>query len=247
MPRLTDDQLEKMPTVGTSSYGFSSVKPTALSASEYTLVVLAADTSSSVTPFGAEIEKAVASSVAACRKSPRADNLLLRYVTFATNMTEQHGFKPLPECAPNDYVGTVRPGGTTALNDTVLNAVESIASYGKTLTDNDFATNGIIIVVTDGEDVGSRATRLGCKQAIDAMRRSEALESVQLILVGVNLSFGTQSYLQSFKNEIGFDQFVPLQDADAATLAKLANFISKSISSQSQALGSGGPSQALSF
>lgn len=247
MPRLTDDLLEKQPTVGTSSYGFSSVKPSALSASEYTLVVLAADTSSSVTSFGPEIEKAVTSSVEACRKSPRADNLLLRYLTFATTMKEQHGFKPLPECAATDYVGTVRPGGTTALYDTVLNTVESVAAYGKTLTDNDFAANGIVIVITDGEDVGSRATRYSCKQAVDAMRRSEALESVQLILVGVNVSTVTQSYLDAFQQEVGFNQFVALADASASTLAKLANFISKSISSQSQALGSGGPSQALSF
>ncbi len=247
MPRLTDNQFEQNPTVGTSTYGFSNVKPSALGASEYTLVVLAADTSSSVYKFGQGIEDAVKASVEACRKSPRSDNLLLRYLTFGTTMVERHGYKPLPDCATNDYVGTVRPGGSTALFDTVLNTVESLASYGKTLTDNDFAVNGIAIVITDGEDVGSRATQLMCKTAVENMRRSEALESVLLILVGVNVHGGTQTYLNKFQQDTGFDQFVPLADANANTLAKLASFIAKSVSSQSQALGSGGASAALTF
>jgi hypothetical protein len=36
-------------------------------------------------------------------------------------------------------------------------------------------------------------------------------------------------------------------DADSATLARLAEFVSRSISAQSQALGTGGSSQALVF
>jgi hypothetical protein len=38
-----------------------------------------------------------------------------------------------------------------------------------------------------------------------------------------------------------------LKDASAKSLARLAAFISKSVSSQSQSLGSGGPSQAQTF
>jgi hypothetical protein len=51
--------------------------------------------------------------------------------------------------------------------------------------------------------------------------------------------------LENFKNEAGIDQYINIGKADANTLAKLADFISKSISSQSQSLNSGGPSQPI--
>lgn len=40
---------------------------------------------------------------------------------------------------------------------------------------------------------------------------------------------------------------VPGADADAKTLAKLSEFVIKSISAQSQALGTGGPSEPTSL
>ena len=45
----------------------------------------------------------------------------------------------------------------------------------------------------------------------------------------------------------GFTQYIELADAKANTLAKLADFVSRSISSQSQSLNTGGPSKSLSF
>jgi len=53
--------------------------------------------------------------------------------------------------------------------------------------------------------------------------------------------------LEQFKNEAGIDQFVSIGEATPAKLAKLADFISRSISSTSQALGTGNASQPLTF
>ena len=79
-------------------------------------------------------------------------------------------------------------------------------------------------------------------------RKSEALESILSILVGVNVNDPSVSqWLKALHQNAGFTQYVELGDAKAATLAKLADFISRSISAQSQALGTGGPSQSLSF
>lgn len=47
--------------------------------------------------------------------------------------------------------------------------------------------------------------------------------------------------------DAGFTQYVEVDNATDAKLAKLADFVSRSVSSQSQALGSGGPSKALTF
>jgi hypothetical protein len=53
--------------------------------------------------------------------------------------------------------------------------------------------------------------------------------------------------LSVFDREAGFTAYLPLEDSSKGTLAKLAQFVSKSISSQSQQLGSGKPSESVAF
>ena len=54
-----------------------------------------------------------------------------------------------------------------------------------------------------------------------------------------------KNYLEDFNNTVGFDEFISIENANTDTLSKLANFISKSISLQSQSLGTGSVSNAL--
>ena len=67
------------------------------------------------------------------------------------------------------------------------------------------------------------------------------------VLVGVGDEQRVKQYLETFKDEVGIDQFVWIGDATPAKLAKLGNFVSQSISSTSQALGTGAPSQEITF
>ena len=68
------------------------------------------------------------------------------------------------------------------------------------------------------------------------------------ILIGVNTWQGSiKDYLNQFKEDAGFTQYQDVSTASKESLSKLANFVSQSISSQSQALGTGGPSQQLSL
>ena len=53
--------------------------------------------------------------------------------------------------------------------------------------------------------------------------------------------------VEEFQKDVGFTQFIPIEKADEKTLAKLGNFISQSLISQSLSLGTGGPSQSLAF
>jgi len=231
-----------------NNYGFSAVPVDDLGASEYTLALIVADVSSSVWNFKNEIEACVKRIVTACRNAPRADNLMLRFVTFNTKVNEYHGFKPLMDCAPNDYNDSINPGGATALFDATHNGVESVLEYGKTLTDSDYDCNAIVVVITDGDD---NSSTYGSKQVQDLLAkamRDESLESLVTILVGVNVQDTLLSnYLDDFKNKAGFTQYVEIDKADEKTLARLGNFISKSISNQSQALGTGGPSLTINF
>jgi uncharacterized protein YegL len=231
-----------------TGYGFSATRISDLGSSEYTLVGITTDVSGSVSFFRAEEEKCLAEIVKACRRSPRADNLMLRLTVFDQKLDEIHGFKPLPDCNPDDYKSILRSGGMTALYDAALNAVESVSQYGKDLTANDFSANGIVFVITDGCNNAGKMTTAAVKKAVEKAVSGESLESVITILVGVNITDPTVSQaLQDFRTAVGFTQYVEIGNATEKSLAKLAAFVSRSISSQSQALGSGGPSQSLTF
>jgi hypothetical protein len=246
MPRLTDQNMTTTKIDGTG-YGFSATRIEDLGASEYTLVGICIDRSGSTSGFQDRIEKALGEIVGACRHSPRSDNLMLRVATFDHVLDEVHGFKPLSECNPDDYKGIAPPGGSTALFDASLNVVESVVQYGKNLVDQDFAANGIVFVITDGQENASKMTANEVKKAIESAVKSESLESIRTVLIGLSVDTTLDSWLQTFKDGVGFDQYVGVQDASEKSLAKLAAFVSKSISSQSQALGTGGPSQSLTF
>lgn len=248
MPKLTDGNMVQHNITGTG-YGFSATRISDLGSSEYTLVGICVDHSGSISGHQKEIEKAIQEIVRSCQYSPRADNLMLRVVVFDSTLDEIHGFKPLSQCNIQDYDNCVVPGGLTALNDASLNVVESVLRYGYDLTTQDFGVNGIVFVLTDGEENASKMTSAEVKAAIQGAVTSEAIESLRTILIGVNTSGqpGLNHCLDAFKNEVGFDQYVGVADASPRNLAKLAAFVSKSISSQSQALGSGGPSQSLTF
>lgn len=248
MPILTSQNMSNHAADG-SGYGFSSTRIEDLGASEYTLVGLVTDVSGSVTTFRREIESCVKEVVKACRQSPRADNLMLRFTRFDTRVVEVHGFKPLTSCNENDYTGSIVIGGATALFDAAVNGIKSVTRYGKDLVDQDFSANGIVVVITDGDNNAGKATVGTLKAALDGAVQSESLESLVSILVGVNVdaTSGLNAYLDDIAKKAGFTQYIALDKANASTLAKLASFISRSISSQSQALGTGGPSQSLTF
>lgn len=247
MPNLASESF-KLP----SSYGFSgsNVKQLAAAGSaNQTLVTLVLDRSGSVSSFWKPMVAAIQSVVNACRLSPRADSLMLRLVTFNQDLTEVHGFKPLGECAAADYdEGKLpRPTGSTALFDSSVNALHATTAYAKQLDDQDIAANAIVIVITDGEDNGSSMTPASVKDANAAALKSEQLESLVTILVGVNASSGLNAYLDRFKTDAGITQYVAIDDATDRKIAKLADFVSKSVSAQSQALGTGGPSQSIAL
>jgi hypothetical protein len=245
MPKLTDN-LENFKLPG--SYGYSATKLSDLGATEYTLVTLVVDDSGSIASFKTEMVDAIKAVVNACRYSPRADNLMIRLVTFSNALKEVHGFKLLSNCNVDDYNGVLNDGGMTALFDATCNSVDATSAYGKTLVDNDFSTNGIVVVITDGADNQSSNSIDSVAKSLKKAIANETLESLVSILIGVNVTDPNISQaLNDLHTQGGFTQYVELKDANAKTLAKLAQFVSKSISSQSTALGTGGPSKSLKF
>ncbi len=233
-------------TIEGGTFQFSAVRPEDLGAAEYTLVSIITDRSGSVDGFEKILRQAVVDAIKACGKSPRADNLLARFVKFNDSLNEVHGFKTLRQIDPGKQYKAFRCSGSTALYDATIEAVLATNQYAKELSDNDFDVNGIVFVVTDGMDNTSRRDRNDVANAIQQVRRDENLESLLVILIGVNADQCTD-WLDEFHKEAGLSQYVDIRDFDASKGAKLAEFISKSTSMQSQSLGTGGASEILAF
>ncbi len=238
-----------------NSFTFSGVEIEKLTGSQYTLVNILVDESASVMDFKNELEKTLATVIDSCKKSPQAETLLARVVGFkhsysGIEFNEIHGFINLNNIVDGQYINKINPSGCTPLYDATGNALESIESYGKQLNSNDYLVNGIFFVLTDGaENSSSKYNRASdIKDALKRIRRDESLESIRAILIGINDDDpAIKTFLNEFNEDAGFDEYISLGQVSANKLAKLANWISKSVSSQSQSLGSGGPSQPINF
>lgn len=227
------------------NFNFSCIRPDQLGAPEYTLVTIVTDKTGSVSSFAGDLRNMKQAVVNSCQKSPRAEFLMLRSVEFNSQVTEEHGFAELKHINPNDYP-VPSCGGMTALYDATYWSLVATNEYAKSLTEQDFNVNAVVFIITDGEDNDSSAT---IKMVSDEIKRgvnSEYLESLNTILIGVNDS-SCKASLEKFKKDAGLTQYVGVADATPSSLAKLADFVSRSISSQSQSLGTGGASQALTF
>lgn len=248
MPRMITDETMETGKVGSGvrAFQFSGTRIDKLGATEYTLATIAVDVTGSTYRFADELLKCLVTAVESCKKSPRANNLLLRVILFSDSfpggIEEVHGFKPLGEIDPKDYKSFVPTGGTP-LYDAAFSAIGATNAYAKKLMDQDFLTNGIVFVITDGDDTSSTYNISAIKDEMDRGRTSEQIESLIGVLIGIN-AVRFQAELE--KLALGADmQYVDAGDATKGKLAKLAQFVSQSVSSQSQALGTGGPSQNI--
>jgi uncharacterized protein YegL len=240
------DDVTAMQTM--SGYSYSGKDVGKLGATEYTLVSIQVDGSGSVSDFKADLEKALKSCVDACRKSPEAEKILVRLVIFNDGLVEVHGFVPLQDIDIDKYKGIISPSGMTALCDATLDSIEAVQHYAEHLTEMDFNCNGIVFVITDGCENASRiATNAKIKGFVKVVKKAEKLESIRTVLVGVGNETEVKAPLEQFQQECNLDQFIWVGEATPGKLAKLAEFISQSVSSQSKALGSGAASAPITF
>jgi uncharacterized protein YegL len=229
-----------------SNFKFSAVDVGALTSSEYTLVNIALDMSGSVGTYYKELTEAITTIIQACKKSDRAENLMIRIATFNNNVEELHGFKTLTTISADDYSQILSPTGTTALYSATIDAIETMEQYGHTLTDQEFEANGILFVITDGDNNVKSNSLSDVVDRFETLKFSESLESIQAFLIGVNTNNAYfKNKMDEFNNQVNFNEFIEIENATPESLAKLAKFVSKSISLQSQALGTGGPSQII--
>lgn len=229
------------------NFGFSGVRPDKLGSTEYTLVSYVEDKTGSLTGLEALLLELKKAAVLSCKRSPRAEYLLVRNTAFNTSIEEIHGFAELAVIDVNQYQAP-HCTGMTALYDATYDGVAATNEYAKILSGQDFSVNGIVFVSTDGCESPGASTQTVKTIAAEIRRgvQNEWLESLMVVLIGVNAA-QYKAQLDAFKDDAGLTQYVDAGDATPDNLAKLANFVSRSISSQSQALGTGGPSVPLTF
>lgn len=207
------------------------------------------DESGSTRSYARQMEKCIQEVVKSLRHCPAADKLIYRQVHFDHQIREFHGFKPLADCNESDYDGCWGGGGMTNLYGCEENVIRATIDYAEQQAAKHFMVNAIIYGITDGAHYypGGNIKEDVAIQAMEEAVNNEALDSVMSILIGVNDNDSVQSELKRHATAVGYTQYVALKDADEKTLARLGNFISQSVQSQSQVLGQGGPSQSLTF
>lgn len=246
---LIDKQLETIKSA--SGYQFSATKLDKLGAMQYTLATVVVDVSYSVEGFKDQLEECLKKVFLGMDNCPQSDNLMFRVVSFNNSVKELHGFKLLPDIKEDDYTGVLNCGGTTSLFDAMDDSIQATSTYGQNLISNDYSANGIIVVITDGQNnTGSIRNSDIIKRSLEQARRSECLQSLTVILVGVTNDDDDDGnnldmYLTDVKDGAGCDQYIGLGKVTPKKIAKLAKFISHSVSSTSSALASGTQSKPL--
>lgn len=252
MPKLmATSDTEVINITGPGTFQFSAMRIEDLGATEYTLATIVCDISGSVIRFAPQLLEAIKAVVQACQKSPRAENLLLRLLLFNDTIEEVHGFIDLKDIDINKY-NALQPDGMTALFDATYDAVGATVEYSKRLIDQDFDCNGITFIITDGMNNRGSMTPTSIREKLEGALQAENIESYITILVTLHdpkspMQREVQMALDAFFKDAGLTQKVDIGEATPEKLAKLGNFVSESISSQSQALGTGAPSQSLQF
>lgn len=238
-------KLNDLSSSSVQGFAFSGVRIETLGASEYTLVTVVLDKTGSVSGFANELFEIKKRIVEACRKSPRADFILLRVIEFNSRIDEVHGFVPLPQVDASTYV-VPNCTGMTALYDASFSAIGATNAYAKTLADQDYLTNALVVIVTDGDDNVNSLSVSDVARELNQSIVGEHLESLKTILVAVNAR-DCEPKLRQFAIDVKIDEYVDIGDASSKKLARLADFVSQSISTTSQSLGTGGPSAAITF
>jgi uncharacterized protein YegL len=212
--------------------GAAGVAAENIQASEVTLMTVLIDSSSSIKASGLEaaVRDGQNALVNALRDSKEADSILLALWTFDTTAKVVHSYVPLADVTRLDdknYQGS----GTTHLYDTWCAAITANVAYAEDLRKSGTPVRSIVVVVTDGEDVGSKSRVDECRRITDSVLRTEQFH---LAFVGV----GNETDFRRVAREMGLaDGSVLVQkDATPSEIRKVFGTISKSAIRASQGL-----------
>ncbi|MGV3620106.1 MAG: vWA domain-containing protein [Archangium sp.] len=160
-----------------------------ITASDVTLVTVLIDASSSIADRG--LEKAVREGqnalLDAFGGAKERDAVLLACWTFSHAADVVHSYVPVSDATRLD-AKNYRASGSTALYDTWCSALAANVAYAQRLRDGGTPTRSVVVVVTDGEDVGSSRSASDCARLSRDLLASE-LFTLALVGVGSDVNF----------------------------------------------------------
>lgn len=160
-----------------------------ITASDVTLVTVLIDASSSIADRGLEkgVREGQNALLDAFAGAKDRDAVLLACWTFSGTMDVLHSYVPVPDASRLD-AKNYRAHGSTALYDTWCSALAANVAYAQRLRDGGTPTRSVVVVVTDGEDVGSKHSATDCARISRDLLASE-LFTLALVGVGTDVNF----------------------------------------------------------
>lgn len=154
-----------------------------ITASDVTLVTLLVDASSSIHDQGLEdaVRDGQNALVDALSDTRERDSILMALWTFASDTRVVHSYVGLDDVTRLDkksYAGL----GSTRLYDTWCDALTANVAYAERLRSSGTPCKSVVVVVTDGEDCGSKRRASDCARISSVLLASEQFT---LALVGV--------------------------------------------------------------
>jgi hypothetical protein len=201
-------------------------------ATDVTLVTVLIDASSSIA--AAKLEQAVRDGqnalIDAFAGSREKDSILLALWTFNQSPNVVHSYVPVQDATRLDaksYRGT----GATSLYDTWCDALAANVAYAQRLRDSGTAVRSVVVVITDGEDVGSRRKAQDCERL-----SADLLASEQFVLAFVGV--GKEAEFRKIARAMGVpDGCVEVEaQATPSALRHVFQMVSRSAIRASQGL-----------
>jgi hypothetical protein len=146
-----------------------------LDAADVTLVTVLIDASSSIADRGLEVavrdgQNALLDAFSGAKDK---DSVLLACWTFNHQAKVVHSYVPVDEATRLD-AQNYRGLGATSLYDTWCDALTANVAYAQRLRDGGTPTRSVVVVVTDGEDVGSTRDAGHCARLSKDVLASES-------------------------------------------------------------------------
>ena len=199
-------------------------------ASDVTLITVLIDASSSIADR--RLEQAVRDGqnhlIDAFAGAKQKDAILMALWTFSSDLDVLHSYLPVSDAVRLDsrnYHGR----GSTRLYDTWCDALAANVAYAQRLRDGGTPCRSVVVVITDGEDTGSKRTAGNC-----AGLSRDLLASEQFVLAFVGV--GNDADFHAVAKAMGVpDGCVLVQrDANASNLRKAFQLVSQSAIRASQ-------------
>lgn len=204
--------------------------------SDVTLVTLLVDASSSI--HSRNLEDAVRSGqnglVDALANSPVRESVLMALWTFNEDIRVVHSYVGTDDAARLDRK-TYNAAGSTRLYDTWCDALAANVAYAQKLRDGGTPCRSIVVVITDGEDCGSKRRAGDC-----ATLSRDLLASEQFILAFVGV--GTDVDFHAVAKSMGVpDGCILKTDATPQAMRKVFGMVKQSTIRASQGIIQPGP------